>query len=81
MGKVLTGIVGLIIGVIDCYKQFFFWKLKLTGKQCPGMGNRFFLEIVSKRKITQHFKKCMMASGIANIIKIIVLAACANAFL
>jgi hypothetical protein len=43
--------------------------------------DRLFLEIVTEGKIAQHFKKRMMAGGIADIVEIIMLAASTDAFL
>ena len=45
------------------------------------MQDRLFFEIITKGEIPEHFKKCVMARRIANIIKIIMFPARANAFL
>ncbi len=43
--------------------------------------NGFFFEIITKREITKHFKKRVMACGVADILKVIMLTARTDAFL
>ena len=49
--------------------------------QFPRVGYGVFLEVVAKRKISQHLKKRVMAIGEADVFQIVVLAARAYAFL
>ena len=52
-----------------------------AGDQFPRHANGFFLEIVAKGKITQHFKKGQVPGRHAHIVQIIVLAPGTHAFL
>ena len=54
---------------------------KIFGYQIPSIMNCLLFKIITKRKISQHFKKCVMAGRIAHVLKIIMLAARAHAFL
>src|SRR5260364_2508 len=40
--------------------------------------NRFTLEVIAERKITEHLEKGMMPRGITDVFKIVMLAACAH---
>ena len=65
------------------YIQFVFRNRKpLRGcDQLPGVGDGVFLEIIAKGKIPQHLEKRVVALGEADIFQVVVLAACAHAFL
>ena len=71
----------LIIGVINRGRQPIWIKPPFFGEQRPRVNNRLLLKIIAKRKIAKHFKESMMPRSVANIIKIIMLAACAHTFL
>jgi hypothetical protein len=43
--------------------------------------NGFTLEVVAEAEITQHFKKCVVPGGVADVLQIVVLAARAHASL
>jgi hypothetical protein len=47
----------------------------------PAPQDRFLFEIVSERKISQHFKESMMTGRIAHIFKIVMLSPGSNALL
>ena len=49
--------------------------------ELPSPGNGFFLEVVTKTEIAQHFEKGVMPRGIADIVEVIVLAASPHALL
>ena len=51
------------------------------GDQFPGVGDRVFLEVIAEGKIAEHLEKRVMAIGEADIFKVVVLAARADAFL
>ena len=51
------------------------------GDQLPGVGDGVLFEVISKREISQHLEKRVMAVGEAYVFEIIVLAAGADAFL
>ena len=67
--------------MIDGDEQAIFVETIFFGDQFPGERNRFFLEIIAEREIAEHFKKCVMARRIADILEVIMLAAGAHAFL
>ncbi len=71
----------LVIGVIDRDQQLVFRKAIFLGDQVPGEFNRVFLEIVAERKVAEHFKEGVMACGMTDIFKVVMLAPGAHAFL
>ncbi len=54
---------------------------ELLGDQIPGERYRLFLEVVAKGEIAEHFEEGVVAGGIADIVEVVVLAACSHAFL
>ena len=54
---------------------------KIFGDQAPGQLNGARLKIVAEGKIAEHLKKCVVARRVADVIKVIVLAARAYNFL
>ena len=62
-------------------EEFIRRKTEFFRYQRPCSVNRFFLEIIAERKIPQHFKKCVVARCVADIIKIIVFTAGPQTFL
>ena len=56
-------------------------KAKLFRQTLESHVNGTRLEVVAKAPIAQHFKKGVMVHVLADIVQVIVLAACANAFL
>ena len=64
-----------IITIMNRNPQAFRRKLNHLGEEFPGKTNGLFLEVIAKTEITQHFKKRMVTSCIANIIKVVMLAA------
>src|SRR6266850_2257451 len=65
------------------YVKFFLWDAEpcRRSQQFPSVRNRFLLEIISERKIAEHLEKRVVALGKAYILQVVVLAACAHAFL
>ncbi len=53
----------------------------LAGDQLPGEGDGVALEVVAKAEVAQHLKERVVAAGEANVFKVVVLAAGADAFL
>ena len=49
----------------------------LVGKEFPGPGYRFTLEVVTKAEVSQHFEECVMVGRSPHIIDI----TCTQAFL
>jgi hypothetical protein len=52
-----------------------------TGNQLPGESDRVSFEVVAKREITKHFEEGLVAPRVADILKVVVFAPCADAFL
>ena len=71
----------LIIGVIDRRRQARWIKAPFLGQQCPRMGNRLLFEIIAEREVPEHFKECVVARRVADIVQIIMLAARTHTFL
>ena len=71
----------LVVGVINGNAQPGGVQPPFPGNQRPGMLNRLRLEIITERKIAQHFKESMVSRRVADIVQIIMLAAGADAFL
>src|SRR5207244_8007056 len=51
------------------------------GQQLPGPGDGFFLEVIAEGPISEHLKKRVVIGVLADIFKIVMLAAGANALL
>ncbi len=73
--------IGLVVVVIDGDEQPVFRQAEFLRDQAPGEFDRERLEIIAEREIAEHFKKRVMARGIADIVEVVVLAAGAHAFL
>ena len=71
----------LIICVINRGRQARWIKAPFLGQQCPRMGNRLLFEIIAEREVAEHFKECVVARRVADIVQIIMLAARTHAFL
>ena len=54
---------------------------EITGQQGPGQFDGVWLEIVAEGEVAQHLEEGVVASGIADIVQVVVLAAGANTFL
>ena len=67
--------------MIDGDQKLVLGETKLAGHQVPGKLDCVFLEIIAKGEIAEHLEKGMVARSIADIFEVIVLAACADAFL
>ena len=72
---------GFIIGVIDGGQQARLVDGKVFGDQLIGKGDCFGLEVIAERKVAQHFKERVVACGVADVIKVVVLTTGANTFL
>ena len=67
--------------MINGYHQLFFGDAQFLGDHFPSEENSLFFEIISKTKVAHHFKECVVARSIADIIKVIVLTTGAHTFL
>ena len=65
----------LVILAKDRHPEAVCRKLVLLGEQFPGKLDGVFLEIVTERKIAQHFKECLVTPRVSHIVEIVVLAA------
>ena len=74
-------VIRFVVGLVDRHPQLFFRQLVDRRQQFPRVMNRVFLEIITERKIAEHFKKRVVARGIADVFQVIVLAAGAHAAL
>ena len=61
--------------------ELFLGELVDVGEEIPGEGDRLFLEVVAEGKVAEHLEKRVVAVGEADVLKIVVLAARADAFL
>ena len=77
----LPDVISLVVGMENRNRQLFFRNHKFFRQQFPGIINCLFLKIIAEREVAEHFKKRMVAHIIADAVQIIVLAACAYAFL
>ena len=77
---VMPDFVSLFIVGVNGHQQFFLRNTQpvLIGQKCPAETDGIALEIITKREITQHFKKGMVARCIADVFQVIVLAAGAH---
>ena len=80
-GDLLPQVEGLVVGMIDGGGQPVGAEPPFLRDQIPRELDRAILEIVAEREIPEHFEEGVVASGVADIVEIVVLAAGANAFL
>ena len=80
-GSLLPQVESFIVRVVDGNEQLLGIEPPLLGQQRPRMVDRLFLEIVAKAEIAEHFEERMVARRVADIVEIVVLSACAHAFL
>ncbi len=74
-------VVGFVVFLVHRDPQLVFRQAVDAGQQFPGVVDRLFFEIIAKREIAEHFKKRMVARGIADVFQVVVLAAGAHAAL
>src|SRR5579872_4025352 len=69
--------------VKDSCEQLVFRNPEPRGRrnQFPRIRNGFLLEVIAKREISQHLKKCVMAIGETDILEIVMLSPRPHAFL
>ena len=68
----------LFVVGIDRHPEFFGGNGQRFGQEFPGKGNRFGFKVIAKTKVTQHFKKGVVACGITYVFEIVMLASCAH---
>ena len=61
--------------------ELFRRQAQVAGKKLPGEAYRLALEIIPEAEIAEHFKKGVVARGVAHIFQVVVLAAGAHAAL
>ena len=80
-GDFLPQIIGFIISMIDGYGKFILRNIKFFGQQFPSIRDSTFLKIVAERKVSEHFKKSMVAYIISNAVQVVVLSSGTDRFL
>ncbi|SBT10051.1 hypothetical protein PROAA_370005 [Candidatus Propionivibrio aalborgensis] len=73
--------VSLIVLGIYRDPQSLLWQLVDIDQQFPGVLDGIELEVVAEREIAEHLEEGVMARGVANVFKIVMLAAGPNALL
>ncbi|MNM92942.1 hypothetical protein D3C81_1052950 [compost metagenome] len=66
---------GFVIVVVHGDQQAVGRQLPHLGQQLPGPGNGVLLEVIAEGPVAQHFKKGVVARGVTDLIKVVVLAA------
>ena len=61
--------------------ELIFRQAEIFCQQFPSKRNSAVFEIIAKRKVAEHFKKCVVAYIIAHAVKVIMFTAGAHAFL
>ena len=74
-------VVGLVVFRIDRHPELFGRQMEVLGKELPGEVDRILLEIVAEREVPEHFEEGVVTSGVAHVVKVVVLAAGADALL
>jgi len=72
---------GLVVVGEDGDVEPVFVELEILGEKFPGVSDGFLLEIVAEGEVTEHLEEGVMASGAADVLEIVVLAASAHALL
>ena len=73
--------MGLIIVKINRNPEFIFRQSVSVCQQIPAEIYCLFLEIITKRKVAQHLKKCMVPCGISDIFQIVMFSSGPHTFL
>ena len=68
---------GFIVLLINGDIQLVFGDFQHFRHKFPGPGDNLIFEIIAKGKIAEHFKKCAVTCGFANVVNV----ACADTFL
>ena len=71
----------LVVGDVDRHPESFRWQPEHFGEELPTKTNGLALEVIAKAEVAKHFEKCVVASGVADIFQIVVLATGAHAAL
>ena len=76
-------IEGFVIFGVYGYPEFLLGQVQpvLAGQKCPGVVDRFALEVVTEAEVAQHFEEGVVTSGVAHVFQVVVLATRADAFL
>ena len=80
-GNFFPDVARNFVGMENGNGQTIFRQAELFGNQFPGIVDGFFLEVVAKREVSEHFEKRMMADVVADAVQVIVFAAGADGFL
>ena len=76
-------VIGFVIFGIYGRQEFFFGDVQPFGRseEFPSEVDRVAFEVVAEREVAHHFKEGVVAGGVADVFQVVVLAACAYAFL
>ena len=67
---VAPDLIRLIVGGMDGNVQLVAGQFQFFGQELPAPGNDFFLEVIAKGEISQHFKIGMMAGRTSHVFNI-----------
>src|SRR5256885_4375988 len=56
-------------------------QLQLFGDELPRELDRVALEVIAKREVAEHLEERVVPRGVADLLEVVVLAACSHAFL
>ena len=77
----LPQLFGFVVFAEDGDVQPVFGQAVNLGDQVPGEADGVVLEVVAEREIAQHLEERVVAARVADVLQVVVLAACADAFL
>ena len=80
-GDRLPQVEGVVIVIIDRDREALFRQAEFAREQAPGELDCIVLEIIAEGEVAEHLEKGVMAGGVADIVEVVVLAACSHAFL
>ncbi len=72
---------GFVVVVINGDGEALLGQAEVARQQAPGVFDRAVLEIVAERKVAKHFEERVVASSIADVVQVVVLAPGAHALL
>src|SRR4029450_12830592 len=80
-GDLAPQVEGFVVFREDRDQQLVLGEAVFLGHQAPGQIDRALLEIVAEREVAEHLEEGVMARGVAYILEVVMLAACADALL
>ena len=74
-------VVGLVVLGIDRDPELFGGQHEVLRQELPGEVDGVMLEVVAEREVAEHLEERVVAGGVADVVKVVVLAAGADALL